>query len=88
MFPYPRRLSIIGLAIRDPVHRGAFQSLNPAVPACPNRAAAAILGVKQSQGVCSGRRLIWSASGIFADEFALTQTPARAQHAAAKAMGL
>jgi membrane protein len=72
-------LSIIGLAIRDPVTEARFQGL--VLQLFPGSAQPelqrAIHGVKQSAGwfglvsVCG---LVWSASGIFATmEFALTQ---------------
>jgi membrane protein len=72
-------LSIIGLAIRDPVTEARFQNLilqifpGNAQPELQN----AIRGVRQSAGwfgVISLGGLVWSASGIFATmEFALTQ---------------
>ncbi len=72
-------LSVIGLAIRDPVTEARFQSLilqlfpGSAQPELQH----AILGVKQSAGwlaLVSLGGLVWSASGIFATmEFALTQ---------------
>ena len=72
-------LSIIGLAIRDPITEARFQNLvlqlfpGNAQPELQN----AIQGVKQSAGwfgLVSLLCILWSASGIFATmEFALTQ---------------
>ena len=72
-------LSIIGLAIRDPVTEARFQSL--ILQVFPGNAQpelqSALHGVKQSagwMGLVSLGGLIWSASGIFGSmEFALTQ---------------
>ncbi|MDQ2942257.1 MAG: YihY/virulence factor BrkB family protein [Candidatus Dormibacteraeota bacterium] len=72
-------LSIIGLAIRDPVTEARFQAL--ILQVFPGNAQSelqqAIHGVKQSagwMGVVSLGGLIWSAGAIFATmEFALTQ---------------
>src|SRR4030088_3240108 len=71
-------LSIIGLAIRDPVTEARFQSL--ILQVFPGNAQpelqSALHGVKQSagwMGLVSLGGLIWSASGIFGSmEFALT----------------
>src|SRR3982074_835418 len=72
-------LSIIGLAIRDPVTEARFQAL--ILQVFPGNAQSelqhAIQGVRQSagwMGLVSLGGLVWSSSGIFATmEFALTQ---------------